>query len=754
MSTPELPAQRHDHNTLPKIVRVALPVPMRRLFDYSLPDSLSTPPTIGGRVRVSFGHQTLVGIVESFTDQTDTPANKLKPISDVLDETPLLNAGLIALCQFASRYYHHPLGEVFLACLTKPLRTGERLETLQRSTRSGWQLSREGKGLLEGALKRAPKQQALHTYLLHHDFIARAALKSQGITAQTVKALEDKGLVETVERDDTSQDNPHAEPAILKAPPLPLNEEQKTAVESVAFHEFGCYLLEGVTGSGKTEVYLHLITTALTQGKQALVLIPEIGLSPQTVKRFAERFHTPIAELHSNVADKARTQHWLAARSGHAKIIIGTRLAVLTPFADLGVIIVDEEHDNSYKQQDGFRYSARDLAIYRAKQSATPIILGSATPSLESMKNAVSGRFKHLLMRNRAGNASMPILETIDLRQQTLDAGLSPTSLDAIRQTISAGKHVLVFVNRRGYAPVLLCHMCGWSARCNACSTSMTLHNHPRKLQCHHCGATSYPPQHCPSCASHNIVAQGLGTEQTEETLRGIFPTTPIYRIDRDSTQRKQAFKETLKSIEASEASILVGTQMLAKGHHIPNLQLVIIVDGDQGLLSADFRGSEQLGQLITQVSGRAGRTGQQGRVLIQTHHPDHPLLNSLLQRGYPHFAHQLLGERKSGNLPPYSTMAVLRAESKRPENAEAFLKYAKHVFENHIPARPTLYYLGPLAASIEKLNDRYRFVLQINGKERSEVQRLLKLTLEEIENNALSKRTRWGLDIDPVEVG
>ncbi len=463
----------------------------------------------------------------------------------------------------------------------------------------------------------------------------------------------------------------------LREPPFALNAEQRQALVAIdrKAGQFQPWLLFGITGSGKTEIYLQAIASVLARGEQALVLVPEIGLAPQTVARFRARFQTEIAVLHSGRNERERLEAWRAARSGQAGIVIGTRSAVFTPLARPGLIIVDEEHDLSFKQHEGFRYHARDLAVRRAQLESTPIVLGSATPSLESLANARLGRYELLELKERAAGASMPVFKLIDLRQQKLQDGFSDLLLQAVKTTLARGEQVLVFINRRGFAPLLLCHDCGWQAHCRRCDARPTLHRSPVRLHCHHCGSESAPPVQCPSCGSADLRAVGLGTERAEELLGKRFPKVPLFRVDRDSTRRKDALSQLYHEIHSAGPALLVGTQMLAKGHHFPKVTLVAILDVDGGLFGADFRAPEHMAQLILQVAGRAGRADKPGLVLLQTHQPEHPLLHELITAGYSAFAERVLEERRQLGLPPFGHLALIRAEATDAARPMTFLQ-------------------------------------------------------------------------------
>ncbi|MFL0801490.1 MAG: primosomal protein N' [Agarilytica sp.] len=721
-------------------IDVALPVPLRESFTYRY--ALSIPPHAGSRVKVPFGGRTLVGVVIATQNTTDISTGKIKDTLEILDNTPCLPEELLTLCQWGANYYQHPIGEVISAALPQRLREG-----LQPEKHTHYEHTQEGKGLPSEALKRAKKQQEIHQHLLEHQHITHAQINDQAFSKQAMKALMDKGLIQLHETEQPEQPSQTDAP-ITNEQALQLNPEQKTAFDMVLYHRFQCYLLQGATGSGKTEVYLQVIARVLQAGQQALILIPEIGLSPQTLGRFKKRFSVPIVELHSNIAEGERAKNWQKAKNGQARIVIGTRLASLTPFKNLGVIIIDEEHDRSYKQQDGFKYSARDLSVYRAHTLNIPIILGSATPSLESLHNANTNKYKKLVINSRAGNAKPPTFELIDQKKQTLHSGLTNKAIEAIEHTIQKEEQVLIFVNRRGYAPALICHSCGWGAICQSCDARMTLHQSPPHLLCHYCERRRPIPRNCPNCGDNDLHTAGYGTEQIEEILTQRFPLTEIIRIDRDTTKGKKSLEQKLQKAEKNKACIFIGTQMLAKGHHLPNLTLVVIPDADQGLMSSDFRGLENMGQLITQVAGRAGREQKAGRVLIQSHTPDHPLINTLVVAGYYIFAEKLLAIRNNSHLPPSTNSACFKAESKRIENCQLLLREIKR-FINQEFANIRLVLIGPLPEPQEKINGRYRYTLTLRSESRTTLHNVAARILKHIEQIALAKRTRWSLDID-----
>ena len=511
-----------------------------------------------------------------------------------------------------------------------------------------------------------------------------------------------------------------------------------------------------MTGSGKTEVYLQAIESVLNRGKQVLVLVPEIGLTPQTIQRFKARFNVEMDVLHSNMNETERLNAWLRARNGESAIVIGTRSALFTQFQNLGLIIIDEEHDSSFKQQEGWRYHARDLAVIRAKNLAIPIILGSATPSLESVQNVQKGKFTELTLTTRAGNALQVKQQIIDLKTQRVTAGLSEQLLAKMKSHLAKGNQVMLFLNRRGFAPVLLCHECGWICQCEACDKPYTYHQKQRVLRCHHCSSQRVIPRQCGHCGSTNLVTTGLGTEQLEQVLIEQFPDYKISRIDRDSTVRKGSLETHLNDIREGKSQILIGTQMLAKGHHFPNVTLVAIINVDSALFSTDFRAEERLAQLYLQVSGRAGRAEKQGEVVLQTHYPDHPLLKSLVEKGYEAFAEEALKMRKLMMLPPFSSQVLFKATSKNSEQAVQFLQELANFFAqkaNNLGLRD-LQIRQPFSAPLAKKAGYYRWLLLIQHPSRMALQKLLNMFDAEKEQIAVPSSIKLAMDIDPMDIG
>ncbi|MDN6180365.1 MAG: primosomal protein N' [Halomonas subglaciescola] len=707
------------------------------------------PPPGGGppglRVHVPFGHREVVGVVIELAEHSELPRHKLRAVSKALDETPL-PADWLWLCRFTARYYQHSLGDTLHNALPARLRQGH---PMAGRTHTLWRLHPDAPETPD--FGRATRQAELWALLGQHPHgLATRAITAHGFTRDALNRLLHKALVERREVEVA------AEPrggSLLAAPALPLNREQAESL--AALHDrltrFHPCLLEGVTGSGKTEVYLQLIEAVVAKGQQALVLVPEIGLTPQTLARFRKRFNVAVLALHSGLTDAERLDVWEAAASGRARVIIGTRSAIFTPLANPGAIIVDEEHDGSYKQQDGLRYHARDLAVARAHYHGIPVVLGSATPSLESLQQALDGSYRHLRLTQRATRHPPAKLELLDLRHRRRQGGLLPGAIKAIEATLEAGKQVLVFINRRGFAPTLACHACGWMAECGQCDSRMTLHRAPPLLACHHCDSRRALPDACPDCASGDLRALGSGTERSEETLQTLFPKTTIYRIDRDSTRKKDSFEQVLKEIQRGGPCLLVGTQMLAKGHHLPHVTLVVVVNADGGLYAADFRALEHSAQLLEQVAGRAGRAADPGRVLVQTLHPDDPQLGQLAEHGYGALARELLDERRIARLPPCHFMALLRVESPRVEAATALAQGAASALRDWLAQTATpAQCLGPVPAPMERRQNRYHLHVMLSADKRSRLHAAASFLAQWLEASPDARRVRWSLDIDP----
>ncbi|CAG7856506.1 Primosomal protein N' [biofilm metagenome] len=741
------------------ILRVAIAIPLYRYFDYLAPPGINESELCPGiRLEVPFGKGNKIAYLIETCRTSNIAPEKLKPIVGILDEKPLLFPKDIELLLWASQYYHHPTGEVFSTAYPAALRSGK--SATLPSNENVYGLTEIGQVTTAHQLKRSPKQQQALLYFQNHhstdlneaqlagwDKNWRSAIKAlmaKELVKQIVKV--NLNAIEASSKTTTSAINPGN-------PTLHLNTEQLSAINSVTENlgKFSVFLLEGVTGSGKTEVYMQIIQAVLERGQQVLVLVPEINLTPQLEARFRERFSVSMTLSHSNLSEKQRHTAWINMQQAHSSILLGTRSALFTPMPRPGLIILDEEHDTSYKQQEGFRFSARDVAIMRGKSLNIPVLLGSATPSLESLHNAQQKRFQHLMLPQRAGNAVEPSIQLLDIRNQKLVSGLSEPLIAELRKVLTQGEQVLLFLNRRGFAPTLICHGCGWVARCRHCDANLVIHNHANLLRCHHCGKEQRLLPTCPACNTGELMPLGLGTERIAETLTEIFPGQSLVRLDRDSTQRKGSLERFLKQINAGEANIIIGTQMLAKGHHFPNVTLVAIIDVDSGLFSIDYHATERLAQMIVQVAGRAGRADLPGKVLLQTHHPDHSLINTLINEGYNQFAQTLLVERKQALLPPFSYHALLRAQASKSHLALDFLQSAAALAKQCKTGHTQI--LGPVSAPMEKRAGVYRYQLLFQNVNRRELQLLLDELIPGLDTINGVKKIRWGLDVDPIDL-
>jgi len=729
------------------ILKVAVNVPLSRLFDYLRP-AAGPYPAPGTRVLVPFGRRRQIGLVLGHASETELASNKIRRSLSIIDEVPLLTEDDLWLIRFTSDYYHHPIGEVVAAALPALLRQGKALHPTLRF------LSVTGSGEsadIEAMSKRAPRQAELLEVLrsagdngLDEDSLG----KLLPTWRPAAKALLTKALIT---RFDACTETAVPDSDGFGEPGPDLNENQNAALATMRERAgFAAYLLDGVTGSGKTEVYLQLMHDVLTRGKQVLVLVPEIGLTPQLVGRLRNRLGIEPALLHSALTDVERLRAWRGARGGTAKLVVGTRSAIFAPMPELGLIVVDEEHDHSFKQQEGLRYSARDLAIARAKHRDIPIVLGSATPTLELLQHCRAGNYQHLLLPQRAGTAVPPCLRLVDLRRSTTTDGLSDTLTKAIEKHLQAGGQVLMFLNRRGFAPTLICGSCSQIAECRRCDSRLTVHARARQLRCHHCGSKRPLDDQCSNCGA-SVKPLGEGTERLEDALQARFPQYLVKRIDSDSTQRKGAMTEALALATKGDAHILVGTQMLSKGHHFPKLTLVGIVNADQGLFSTDFRSSERLAQSIIQVAGRSGREYRQGEVMIQTAFPDHPFWQTLLEGGYARVADNALAEREASLWPPFTRLALIRCAAHRQGDAHEFLEAAKRQVEKQGEDR--LRVLGPVDAPMARKAGRYRAQLLLQSGDRQALHTILRGLRPELEVDPLARKVRWSIDVDPIEL-
>ena len=727
-------------------IRVAVPVRLYDFFDYQLSAEHYAQAEVGARVTVSFGRQQLVAvIVEKLPpDAPIDPQFKLKMITELLDDRAILHPSIMSLLRWAAQYYLFPIGEVMHAALPTLLRQAKPYNLLART----WKLLDVH---AEDQLKRSVKQQEAYKVLkLHPQGTQETILNLASVETNTLKALEKKGIAHCVLE---AKDFTPA-PVQLAQMPLTANEEQKKAIQSIlkAQKKYQGFLLDGLTGSGKTEVYLQVMQKVLEQGKQVLVLVPEIGLTPQTIHRFQSRFHCQISMLHSGLNDTKRLQAWQYAETGKAAIILGTRSAIFTPIPRLGLIILDEEHDLSFKQQEGFRYHARDVALYRAHLENCPIILGSATPSIESYQLVHQQKLTRLELNQRAGSAVMPKMHLIDLKIARKQHGISEQLITEIKKCLEKKEQVLIFLNRRGYAPVLICESCAWQANCPHCDAHFTVHMKPyMHLHCHHCGTINRMPDACPQCDQSNLKPIGMGTAKVEESLQEIFPDFPVLRVDRDSTSRVGSWQKIYDQIQTSEPVILLGTQMLAKGHHFPYVTLVAILDIDGGLLSVDFRAPERTAQLIIQVSGRSGRGEKKGDVYLQTLRPDHPMLTLLLHHDYRAFAKQTLTDRQAALLPPCRYAILLRCESRSQQENQHFLSEMANLLRQQ--SEPGLIDIwGPIPAPMERKAGRFQAHLVLLSTDRAKLHFYVRSWWQQVLHSKMAYM-KISIDVDPQEL-
>ena len=775
------------------ILQVAVPVPVRHLFDYLPPQPGPAPPVRPGtRVRVPFGRTSAVGVVVGTAPASTVDAKRLKRVREVIDPEPLLDPAMLKLLLWSSGYFQHPVGEVVVGTLPRLLRLG-RAPRAERTVR--YAATTAGAQALASGIAGAPVQSRLLGLMAGAVSVSEVELAAAHRDwHRPMRALIAKGWAEPVPdlpgwadrpdaphrsdrpvwRDDQQREADQPDEACRPDRPLlndeqrrktdrpdvphrpdrpVLNDEQSRAVEEVeaCLGEFTPFVLDGVTGSGKTEVYLRLIETTVARRRQALVLIPEIGLTPQLLARFRERLPCRVAALHSGLSHGERLSSWTHARNGTADVVVGTRSAVFVPLARPGLFIVDEEHDLSFKQQDGFRYSARDLAVVRARDAGVPVVLGSATPSLEAIDNVRRGRYRRLDLPRRAGGASPPRIDVVDLRVRHFESGLCDVLVEALEETKARSEQALLFINRRGYAPRLMCHACGWIADCDRCDAHLVFHREDGRMRCHHCAAERAPVDECPECGSKNVRRLGLGTERVASALERRIAGLRVARMDRDATRRRGSLEALLDRVHSGDVDAVVGTQMLAKGHHFPNVTLVAVLDADAGLFGIDFRATERMAQLLLQVAGRAGRGDRTGRVLLQTHHPEHPLLRVLVLEGYRKFCAETLAERRDARLPPFASLALVRAEALQRDAPQSFLRDAEARASAH--PHPGVSVLGPVPSPMERRAGRYRAQLLVDATSRRALQRFLPGWIAELEALPSARKVRWSVDVDPQEM-
>ena len=731
------------------IFRVAIPVPLYRLFDYLAPDNVELDNIKPGiRLEVPFGKGKKIAFLLEIAQCSELDISKLKRVARILDHKPLLSTKDLRLLHWASRYYHHPLGEVISAAFPAALRQGKAVVV---QTEKCYALTESGKVTPGDQLQRTPKQKSLLEKFQYHSMcLSEAELSAWNDNWRpAVKQLIAKELLQ-IEFSDVAVNTPES---IIRTNALLCNPQQQSAIAAVCdgLGQFGVFLLEGVTGSGKTEVYLQIIRAVLERGQQVLVLVPEITLTPQLEERFRQRFAVNIALSHSRLTDRQRQTAWLQMQKGEYSILLGTRSALFTPLKNPGLIILDEEHDASFKQQEGFRFSARDIAVVRGKLLHIPVLLGSATPSLESLDNVDKQRYQLLHLPDRAGNALEPVLQLMDIRNKRMLEGLSEPLVAEMHTTLAKNEQVLLFLNRRGFAPTLICHGCGWVARCQRCDANLVIHADEGRLRCHHCGKEQRLITQCPACKAGELTPLGLGTERVEKALAELFADKAIVRLDRDSTQRKGSLENYLQQINQGKVDIILGTQMLAKGHHFPNVTLVAILDVDSGLFSIDFHASEKLAQMIVQVSGRAGRAEKPGKVIMQTRQPEHPLLTTLIRQGYRSFAKTALAERKEAILPPFSYQALLRVQAGDVDAPQLFLQAVTALAQEFNTGHTRV--LGPVSAPMARRAGLYRYQLLFQNTRRQELHVLLDALIPEIAKLKQAKKVRWSLDVDPVDL-
>jgi primosomal protein N' (replication factor Y) (superfamily II helicase) len=740
------------------LISVALPIPVRKLFDY-LPTTENPDPALykpGQRCLVPFGNRKLTGVIVSCHQHTAIPPGSLKAIVSLLDTEPFLPESTLAVYQWIAQYYHAPLGEVICSALPPVMRKPKQQSELYNKVTSViWRTEANTCNPATDKV-RGPKQRSLLAMLSKHvSGMMQKDIVAMGYQVTQLKKLQEKNLVHC-QRDIIMANQ------TMQTIALPqLNQGQQAAFDKIKplANHFAPILLHGVTGSGKTEVYICWLNFLLEAGAddqvkkgQALVLVPEIALTPQTIRRFRQYFGNQVISYHSAMSAKERLQSWILTQQNKARIIIGTRSALLLPFKHLLTIVVDEEHDSSFKQQDGARYNARDVAILRARLNNCPVIMGSATPSFESLYNASQSRFTKIELKHRHASQPLPVFEIINIRSRPLAGGISPPALQEITQKLEAGEQIMVFINRRGYAPVIMCTDCGWTAECSSCDARLTFHLQHNILRCHHCGRSYSPPKQCPSCTSQNVKPVGAGTERTEQVLRSHFPDVPIIRIDRDSTQTRKKLDSLLQQINSGSPCLIVGTQMLAKGHDFPNLNTVLIVNADRGLFSSDFRAVEKTAQLIMQVAGRAGRHFQRGQVLLQTQLPEHPIIQAISHHNYEAIYKVELDLRRQAKLPPVYQLCIIRADA--TDMTAGIETLASFKDEIASLAGRSVRLLGPVSSVLQRKHNRYHSLLWVLAKDKGTLRKLLHDWLGWREKIGLksSQKVKWQLDVDPSE--
>jgi primosomal protein N' (replication factor Y) len=753
-----------------KFAKIGLDMPLANTFDFLVPPDMDIEP--GALVIVPFGQRRMVGMVVAVGAESDVAVEKLRAIESIRAEVPALSADIITLFQFCASYYHAPIGQIALNAIPPVVRSTKKMPNRLREATCGVGITSAGRLAIASLPPRASVQRNILQWLADGPQLVSTLRRRHVRPNALLKRLQAEGWVELLDvlaippssAAANQSTAARATNAQLSAPAL--NHEQQAAVAAITTalsagaEVYQAFLLDGITGSGKTEVYLAAIAEVLRLGKQALVLVPEINLTPALLRHVRSRFpNQQIAPAHSGMPNVARFVAWRSAQDGEADIVIGTRLAVFTPLPRLGIIIVDEEHDASYKQQEGVRYSARDVAVFRASQARCPIVLGSATPSIETLDNVARKRFTRLVLRERAVvQADLPTVSFVDLDAEKAPDGITQSMVRAIDETLKRGEQALVFINRRGFAPALVCGGCGWMPECQRCSARMVFHRGIKRLRCHHCGAEAKMPVKCGECDSTDLHPAGQGSERIEDALIAAFPDRRIARVDRDSTRRRGSAEAIFAAAEKGEIDILVGTQMLTKGHDFPKMTFVGVINADGAVFSADFRAAERMAQQLMQVAGRAGRAQLPGSVLIQTRFVEHPVYQAVASHNYAAFVSAALAERRLMHLPPYSYLALLRTESRDADALDSFLSRAQQHAHSILAASTRTSGAGglrvwePVSATLERKAGYMRKQLMLQADSRRSMQQFLTSWIDTLRLTD-SRAVRWVVDVDPIDV-
>ena len=709
-----------------RIISVAVPKPLDTLFDYKVPYTLPIPEP-GSRVRVPFGNTESIGLCLGESEQSTNKALKL--ILEVIDQQPVMSKAELEIGYWLSNYYHYPIGETLFTMIPSDIRKGK---SLALDEPDYWIVDANKR-----PQQKAYKQIALYDFIQNAEGADYKTILEAGFNSNILRSLKRAESITPIE--------PPVEKE-LNETGLKLNHEQEVALEKFQSRKNGynCHLLEGITGSGKTEVYLQAMQSIVDMGRQVLVLVPEISLTPQTFNRFSSRF-PKTGLIHSGLTSHNVLQTWLKCKNGSISCLVGTRSAVFAPLQKLGLIIIDEEHDSSYKQQEGLKYSARDVAVKRANQLNIPIILGTATPSIESINNVHRGKYSLLSLNKRANNSALPVHRIININNQNLIDGFSPETIRTIQKHLTMKNQVMIFINKRGFSRTLFCTNCGWHASCIRCDARTTKHINPDRMICHYCGWQEKIRSACLDCGKEKLIALGLGTQKLESTLHNLFPDFPVYRIDRDSTKKGNEFADVIEKINSGAPCILVGTQMLSKGHHFKNLTLVVVMEADSGFNSIDFRGPEKAAQQIIQVSGRAGRDKMRGEIILQTYQSATPKLTDLMENGYRIFAQSELKIREKMKFPPFRSMAIIRAEAPFPKLADDLLRHFNLLLADYET-------LGPAPAIVRKISNRYRYQLMVLSDNNLELNKALTIIKDYASKN-YQRKVKWSIDVDPIEI-